>query len=117
MTFANTLTLTINAVDKVLNRRNQDNYGSEYGYISDTETIRLLIRHDTEKPASGDVLRHNVFIERTILATPTEVQKYYSMTLTLRHRIGSSPTTLLHLLQGSYTLLGTLDDGLVIGEN
>lgn len=115
--FANTLTLTINAVDKVLLRNNQDNYGSEYGFISGTETIRMLIRHDAENPASGKLLRHNVFIERTVLPTLTEVQKYYSVTFTLRHSLGSDPDLLLKLFQGASTLVATLDDGLVIGEN
>lgn len=115
--FANTLTLTINAVDKVLLRKNQDNYGSEYGFISDTESIRMLIRHDEESPATGKLKRHNVFIEHEIFATPTTVRKYYSVTYTLRHGIGSAPTALLQLLQGTYTLIATLDDGLVVGEN
>jgi len=115
--FANTLTLTINAVDKVLTRHNQDNFGSEYIYRSGTESIRLLIRHSTDKFATGDVLRHNVFIERTIYATPTANPQYYSTTFTLRARFDSDPVALLQLYVGAVALLASLDDGLVIGDN
>jgi hypothetical protein len=115
--FANTLTLTIDAVPKVLNRINQDNRGSEYSFVSGTETISMLIRHTVDKLATGDVNRHNVYIERTIFATPTVVEKYFSVTFTLRERRGSDPLDELKLAQGFYTLIATLDDGLVVGEN
>jgi hypothetical protein len=115
--FANTLTLTINAVAKVLTRVNQDSYGSEYTLISYVESIRLQIRHTTDKLATGDVLRHNVYVERTIFATPTATEKYFSVTGTLRSRVGSSPTDLLNMYVGFSTLMATLDDGLVVGEN
>lgn len=115
--FSNTLTLTINAVAKVLTRVNQDSYGSEYTLVSDTELIRMQIRHTTDKQATGDVLRHNVYIERTIFATPSTTEKYFSVTGTLRSRLGSAPTDLLNMWVGFSTLMATLDDGLVVGEN
>lgn len=115
--FANTLTLTISAIAKTLVRVNQDSYGSEYTFVSDTELIRMQIRHTTERPAGGDILRHNVFVERTIFATPVSTEKYFSVTGTMRARLGSAPSDLLALQNGFATLLGTLDDGLVTGEN
>lgn len=115
--FANTLTLTIAGVAKTLSRNNQDNFGSVYEHTSDTESIVMQIRHTTDKLATGDVKRHNVFVERTIFATPTSTEKYFSVTGTLRNRLGSAPSDLLALWVGFTTLALTLDDGLVVGEN
>lgn len=116
--FANTLTLTINAVAKVLTRVNQDNYGSEYKFSDGVEKVVLLVRHSVETTKGlPSVNRHNVFVERTVFATPTTTEKYWSCTGTLRDREGSDPTTLLQTWVGFSTLMATLDDGLVVGEN
>jgi hypothetical protein len=119
--FANTLTLTINAVAKVLNRINQDNYGSSYRFTSadGQEIISLVVRHsvDTAKGNEGPIARHNVFIERTIAATPTTAKKYWSVTYTLRDLQFSGPAELDLMSVGALTLLGTLDTGLTVGEN
>lgn len=115
--FANTLTLTIDGVAKTLLRNNQDNFGSFYEFRDGTEHITMQIRHSTDKLVTGDVLRHNVYIERTIFATPTVDEKYFSTTVTLRGRRTSAPDDLLKLWVGVSTLIATLDDGLVIGEN
>lgn len=60
--FSDTLTLTINAVDKTLNRINQDGYSSEYLLREDTGEFRLRIRNTkyTDKTRSISVDRHNV---------------------------------------------------------
>jgi hypothetical protein len=116
--FANTLTLTINAVAKTLVRVNQDSYGSEYKFSDDVEKITLQIRHSTDKGKGGlPVARHNVFLERTVFATPTATAKYWSCTTTLREQEGSGPTVLLQTWVGFNTILLALDDGLVVGEN
>nr|QDH91212.1 MAG: hypothetical protein H2Bulk341670_000002 [Leviviridae sp.] len=116
--FANTLTLTINAVAKVLTRVNQDNFGSFYKFADGVEAITMQIRHTTDTVKGGvSINRHNVYVERTVFATPTTTEKYWSMTATLRDRVGSDPTVLLQSWVGFSTLLATLDDGLVVGEN
>lgn len=117
MTFANTLTLTIDAVAKTLTRNNQDNFGSVYKYVSGTEKINMQIRHTTDK--TGNLLhdRHNVFIEHWIYATPLAFEKYHSCTFTIRERQGSDPLDSLDLFVAASTLVATLDNGLVIGEN
>lgn len=115
--FANTLTLTIDGAAKTLLRNNQDNFGSFYEFRDGTEHITMQIRHSTDKLVKGDVLRHNVFVERTIFETPSEVEKYFSATVTLRSRWTSAPADLLDLWTGVSTLVASLDDGLVIGEN
>jgi len=88
MAFGATATITVNAVAKVLNRINQDNYGSEYYLRTSTEVYRMKIRHSKESPRSdGSVFdRHNVEITHTILATGgspevTRVNSYTNRTL------------------------------------
>lgn len=86
MAFGATITLTVNAVAKVLNRINQDNYGSEYSLIGDTDAWNLKIRHSTDKVDSDGMtmLRHNVYLEHITYATASELQKKESCTITLR---------------------------------
>lgn len=115
--FANTLTLTIGGVAKTLLRNNQDNFGSTYEFSSGEEYIKMSIRHSVDKSTTGDVLRHNVYVERTIYATPTNTEKYMSVTATLRNRRGTDPAALLATWLGVNTILLALDDGLVVGEN
>jgi hypothetical protein len=119
--FAATLTLTINAIAKVLTRVNQDNFGSQYRFIATdgSEIIDMKIRHSVDSNSNGQppINRHNVYIERTIAATPTTAEKYWSVTYTLRDRQFSGPGDLDHMSVGALTLLGTLDTGLTIGEN
>jgi len=60
--FADTITITINAVAKVLNRINQDAYGSEYFLRGTLDEFRLKIRHSnyTDKTRGKVIDRHNV---------------------------------------------------------
>lgn len=115
--FNATLTLTINSVDKVLNRINQDNKGSEYLFVSDVEKITMQIRHSVDKTSSGPVNRHNVYIERTIFATPVANRLLSSVTFTLRDSDGVGPTSLTHLSTGALALFGSLDQDLAAGVN
>lgn len=123
--FATTLSLTIGGVARVLNRVNQDNFGSQYLYEDAVETISLKIRHSVDTgvsstdPVSGKlpVKRHNLYVERRVYATPTASEKLFSATITLRNREASAPADLLATWQGVNTLALTLDDGLVVGEN
>jgi hypothetical protein len=73
MAFGATLTVTVNAVAKVLNRINQDNYGSEYYLRSTTDEYRMKIRHSKEAPqADGRRFdRHNVELTHVVFATST----------------------------------------------
>lgn len=85
--FANTLTLTIGASAKVLNRVNQDAGGSEYTLSSATESISMKIRHSIDKiDGDGIVMkRHNVFVERIVFPTATALMQKYTATATFRH--------------------------------
>lgn len=70
MAFGATITVTVNAVAKVLNRINQDNYGSEYYLRSSTDEYRLKIRHSKESPQSDGRYfdRHNIELTHTVYA-------------------------------------------------
>lgn len=66
--FSDTITITINAVAKVLIRINQDEYSSEY-FLRDTlDEFRLKIRHTSYTNKSNGVLtdRHNVELVQTV---------------------------------------------------
>lgn len=107
--FANTITLKIAAVDYVLNRVNQDSYGSEYNYSGATQNINLKIRHSTDK-ADGDGIvmrRHNVFVEQIVFPTPTAAMKKSSTTITLRHGRYDDPAIASDLSKAVSLFLGT----------
>lgn len=76
MSFGSTVTITINSVAKVLNRINQDNYGSEYFLRSTSEEYRMKVRHSKESAQKDGTVndRHNVEITHTVYATPTTKQ-------------------------------------------
>jgi len=123
MAFGATLTLTVNSIAKVLNRVNQDNYGSEYSLISATDSWNLKIRHSTDKvDADGVVmLRHNMYLEHITYPTSTDLIKKESVTVTFRQgkydgttQIGYDAKALLAALSAStYAMV----DDIVVGLN
>lgn len=85
MSFADTITITINSVAKVLNRINQDGYSSEYFLRSSTEEFRLKLRNTSyTNSATGKVTdRHNVELVQTVYAvspaTVPTIRKAYTV--------------------------------------
>lgn len=83
--FADTITITINAVAKVLNRINQDGYSSEYLLKTSLDQYQLKIRNSsyTDKSRGKVIDRHNIEFVHTIYpvspATVSTVRKYYSV--------------------------------------
>lgn len=72
--FADTITITVNAVDKVLNKINQDGYSSEYLLRSTADEYRLFIRNSTvnDKKRPGAVMdQHNVELIHTVYPATT----------------------------------------------
>jgi len=80
MAFGATVTITVNAVAQVLNRINQDAYGSEWLLRTTLEEYRLKIRHSTESNTAGidarlrGMDRHNMELTHTVFATTTAPQ-------------------------------------------
>lgn len=70
---ANTLTIKINAVDKILKRINQDNFATQYYLHEATEEFTINIRHSKESPQKDGTVfdRHNVELIHTVFATAT----------------------------------------------
>lgn len=84
--FADTITITINANAKVLNRINQDGYSSEYFLREATGEFRLRLRNTsyTDKTRSGlKVDRHNVELVQTLYPAvptdPSKIRKWYTV--------------------------------------
>lgn len=83
--FADTLTITINTVAKVLTRINQDKYSSEYFLRGATEEFSMAIRNSsyTRKPDGKLVDRHAVELIHTVYAvspaTQNTVRKVYTV--------------------------------------
>nr|UJQ85123.1 MAG: hypothetical protein 2 [Leviviridae sp.] len=83
--FTDTLTISINAVDKTLTRINQDGYSSEYRLREDTGEYSLRIRHSSYVRAGSSIKvdRHNVELIHTVYGTeagaPNVVRKTYTV--------------------------------------
>nr|UJQ85390.1 MAG: putative coat protein [Leviviridae sp.] len=73
--FADTITITINAVAKVLNRINQDGYSAEYFLRDTSDEFRLKIRHTsyTNKTNGRLTDRHNVEFVQTVYPVDPEI--------------------------------------------
>lgn len=116
---ANTLTVTLNSVAKVLTRVNQDNFGSVYRLRSATELITLQIRNTEEKATikAPAIERHNMFFEHTVFATPTTAAEYYSVSAVMRMYTVSDPVKLGYAVTGFNTLLNAQAAGIISGES
>lgn len=88
MAFGATLTITVNAVAKVLNKVKEQDYGSEYKLIEATGEYLVKIQHSTEKAtAAGTVYdRHFVDFKHTVYGVspaPDIVREAYLWCATL----------------------------------
>lgn len=84
MAFPETITITINAVAKVLTRVRNDDYGSEYRLRNaNVDEFRMFIKNSsyTDKVTKAIVDRHSVELTHTVLpvapATTPVVRKSY----------------------------------------
>lgn len=86
MSFGSTITITVDSNAKVLNRINQDNYGSEYSLLTDTDSWNLKIRHSTDSVDSDGMtmLRHNMYLEHVTYPDGTTPMSKESLTFTMR---------------------------------
>ena len=88
MAFANPLVISVNGVNKTLNKINQDNYGSEYYLREATQSFRVKIRHTTEagSTGTGKIHRANVEFTQTIFAVaPAVLDNVRTAYTVLRH--------------------------------
>lgn len=84
MTISSPITLTVNSVDKVLTRLNQDNFGAVYRLKEADDEWQLTIRHSYEgKAGPAQIERHNAdFMHTHYVGTdriPVTTQAYLIM--------------------------------------
>jgi hypothetical protein len=116
---ANTLTLTINAVAKVLTRINQDNYGSEYRLVSTSERITLKIRHSAQglKGTASYFDQHNVLVEWIQIPAAPATPVTMTVSTTLRGQFGSDPANLDYLSDALGVLVAAQLAAIVQGDS
>lgn len=115
---ANTLTVTINSVAKILVRVNQDNFGSQYQLKTATESLVLKIRNSTEKSAGYNYDRHNLEISYLIYATGVAPEQHYTASSTFRCRsVGSDPASLVYLVKACNALVDSVATAVAGGES
>lgn len=120
--FPATITITIaTGTDRVLNRVNQDGFGSEYQYSDANEAISMKIRHSLDNPDTDglSMKRHNVFLERVVYPTPTVAMKKFSFTATVRHDKFADPASAAAIAKGvsGWLTSGTILADLAVGQN
>lgn len=130
--FANTLTVTVNAVAKALIRVNQDKYSSEYSLKEATQSFRLLISHQKSSAKRGSTVsptaapyelvkptdRIRVYLQQNIFATASTPQQIYEASVSFPYIEGQDTALtrgLVLALQG-LTVSAFLDQ-LVQGES
>lgn len=116
---ANTLTITINAVARVLVRISESNGASVYQLKTATDLFKLQVRQSDEPStvkSPQKIARSNMFFEHTVFATPTEVQKYYSMSAVMRLAESSDPAYLDYIVTGFNALLDAQSTSIIGGE-
>lgn len=114
---ANTLTLTINSVAKVLTRINQDNYGSEYRLMSTSERITLKIRHSTQTSGGAVFDQHNVLVEWLQIPAAPATPVTLTVSTTLRGQFGHDPAALDNLSDALGVLVAANLAAIVQGDN
>lgn len=123
MAFGSTITLTVDGASVVLNRINQDNYGSEYSLLTDTDSWNMKIRHSTDTVDKDGfvMLRHNVYLEHYVYITSTTPAYKSSVTATFRAGKTDGITQITNDLQGLLAYLAASSyaacDDLVVGLN
>lgn len=80
-----TLTIKVNAVDKILKRINQDNYATRYYLHESLADFNVNIRHSTETRSGVKYDVHNVDFIHTVFATLTEPAKVRQSWFTIRN--------------------------------
>lgn len=106
-----TLTVTINAVAKVLTRIRDDGYSSEYLLRGTLDEYRLQIRHSkyTDKNRGGKVVdRHNVELVHTVYpVSPSVVPTIRKAYVVLENEATDDSTAALNFDNGTLAFLSS----------
>nr|UJQ85988.1 MAG: hypothetical protein 2 [Leviviridae sp.] len=120
--FPNTISILIATGDTlILNRVNQDSYGSEYQFADATRAASMKIRHSKDSPDKDGLTmkRHNVFFEYVVYPTPTSLLKKFTYTGTLRHGQYDDPALCASIAKGveAWVSSGSVAADLAAGKN
>jgi len=121
MAFGSTLTITVNAVAKVLNRLGDINaYASQYMLRSSTDEYLVDIKHSKENAKGIDPLlrgmdRHTMVLTHSIFATATTPKIVRQVQWTIRCSPGDDPALVSYFSQaaGSYAANATRVDDVI----
>lgn len=110
-----TLTVTINAIAKVLKRINQDNYSTQYYLREPTEEFTVNIRHSKEAIQKDGTQfdRHNIELINTVFPTETMPGKSRVQYIVIRNLRNDDYTAVKNDilgLTGVITGAGNIDD-------
>lgn len=113
--FAATLTLTIAGNARVLNRVNQDSFGSEYQYTDALQSISMKIRHSLDSPDADGISmkRHNLFVEWIVYPTLTVPMKKFTSTTTMRNGKFDDPVNAADLVKAVHVLLAATSSQMI----
>lgn len=105
MAFSNPISITIDSVQKDLDRINQDNYGSEY-FLSETDgEYRLKIRHSRRTVGSTKYDRHNIEFVHTVYAAGDVDEFNRKVYLVLENKVGDDSTAVTDMSVGYSTFI------------
>jgi hypothetical protein len=92
-----TISITHNAVARVLSKINQDNYSAKYLLRTTTDEFVVNVRHSTESSKPGVIPydRHNFEFSHTVFATPTTLEQTRIASHTIRCRRSDDPAAAL----------------------
>lgn len=112
-----TITVTVNAVAKVLAKINQDAYTSEYLLRETTGKYSLKIRHSKDKPTASGVKydRHAVDFTYTIFASGSVPEFYRRCYVTIVNSDADDATLVGHVTTGIEAYLNAANVAKVVG--
>lgn len=112
-----TLTVPVNAVNKVLKRVNQDNFATKYYLREATQEFTVDIRHSKEKRGGIEYQVHNVSLKVEVFATETAPTRIRDVWFTFRHTKVDDFSAIGHAAIGLADLIkvaGNVDDLLAL---
>lgn len=120
MTISSPITITINSVDKVLPRLNQDNFGSYY-FLKESDgsaMYELNIRHTLEgKAGPAQVERHNADFKMTKFVGDLKTPVVYQTYVITRNPRNQSNVDATYITKALAVWVNVVAADLVAGQN
>jgi len=118
MTISSPITITVNAVAKVLPRINQDNFGSVYRLKEADDEWELKIRHTYEgKAGPSQYERHNMEFTHTHFIGDTRIPVVYQAYCVMRNPRSYNPVDTTYATAGLATWVASVAADLSAWQN